>query len=104
MRARAGIVLLVAGLSSCRPSAPEPAAQPTSLATGAITRGTVAGAPGTARLGEDGFITIDRNIAVERLANRAEGLEQSWAFASRPSGEGDLEIRVAVGGQTFRGE
>ena len=47
--------------------------------------------------------TIDRGAVVERLLPRAKGLEQTWTFAERPAGDGDLVVRVAATGAEFVG-
>lgn len=52
---------------------------------------------------DDGAVAIDRGAVVEWLENRDNGVEQAWTFAEPPAGRGDLEVRVAVAGQTFTG-
>ena len=47
--------------------------------------------------------TIDRGAVVERFVPRTDGVEQTWTFAERPAGEGDLVVRVAVPGAEFVG-
>lgn len=77
---------------------------PMRLETSGIRRG--GGAPASAgevRQAGDG-LEIPRGEAVERIVRGDDGLEQSWGFASRPSGEGDLEVRVRVRGQRYAGE
>ena len=41
------------------------------------------------------------NVA-EQFDNRPSGAEQSWRFASRPHGTGDLEVRVAASGMRYK--
>ena len=47
--------------------------------------------------------TIDRGTVVERLIPRGKGVEQTWTFAHRPVGEGDLVVRVAAPGSEYVG-
>jgi hypothetical protein len=49
-------------------------------------------------------LDIDRGVAIEHLRNTREGLEQSWMFASRPSGNGDMVIRVRAAGLSHSGD
>jgi MYXO-CTERM domain-containing protein len=51
----------------------------------------------------DGAVTLQRGGAVERYRVTREGAEQSWAFAERPVGVGDLTVRVRVTGLAYRG-
>ena len=51
----------------------------------------------------DGAVTLQRGGAVERFRVTREGAEQSWAFAERPVGDGDLTVRVRVTGLAYRG-
>jgi hypothetical protein len=51
----------------------------------------------------DGALFIDRGALEEEIRNHTDGVEQSWHFAERPAGEGDLEVRVAVDGMAHRG-
>ncbi|NLH47224.1 MAG: hypothetical protein GX444_01330 [Myxococcales bacterium] len=53
--------------------------------------------------GEKQSLALRRGAATEGLSNRAEGLEQSWSFATPPPGSGDLRVEVRVSGQTFAG-
>ena len=56
------------------------------------------------RVQKDGHLEIDHGTAVEHLTNSGEGLEQSFRFASRPEGHGELALRIAVGGATYAGK
>ncbi len=47
---------------------------------------------------EDGSLAIEHGALRELLENRAEGIEQSWAFATEPAGRGDLRVRVRLEG------
>ncbi|HEV8162852.1 MAG TPA: hypothetical protein VGR74_00045, partial [Actinomycetota bacterium] len=51
----------------------------------------------------DGSVVIRRGEVVESLRNVEEGVEQSWTFATRPAGGGDLEVRVALDGYRYAG-
>ena len=55
------------------------------------------------RVEDDGGLALDRGGLVERLQNSAAGVEQSWAFASKPAGAGDLVVRVRASGQRYAG-
>lgn len=46
----------------------------------------------------DGHLTLARVDHVEHLRNQGEGVSQSWTFEQRPTGTGDLRVRVAVEG------
>lgn len=54
-----------------------------------------------ARIEVDGSSSIVRRGAIERVHNIDRGVEQSWMFAERPPGEGDLTVRVAVAGHEY---
>ena len=71
--------------------------------TGAIVRedGTVLGGAGAASANSDGAVEITRGQAVEVLANREDGIQQSWKFAQAPEGTGDLTVEVQISGQRF---
>lgn len=53
---------------------------------------------GTPVLEADGAITIRRGDVTERIENDEAGVEQSWRFATAPRGDGDLVVRVRLGG------
>ena len=55
------------------------------------------------RVEDQGGLAQDRGALVERLKNSAAGVEQSWAFAAKPAGAGDLVVRVRVTGQRYAG-
>jgi hypothetical protein len=59
---------------------------------------------GVAALNGAGQLEITSGAVVEQLRNAAEGVEQSWQFARRPEGGGDLEVRVALAAGRFAGE
>ncbi len=86
-----------------RKSAPITGA-PVSLATVSIGRGTAVAASGAASVTSDGSLEVARELATEHLRDGAAGLEQSWSFATRPSGSEDLVVRVAFSGETFTSE
>jgi hypothetical protein len=58
------------------------------------------GAMPTARL-DRGHVVRDWELGTEQLTASAEGLEQTWTFARKPVGSGDLEIALNVSGQEF---
>lgn len=76
------------------------------LETGGIVRedGTSLGGGSAVRTNSDGALEITRGAAVEVLANREDGIEQSWRFASAPDGQGDLTVNVQISGQRFAGQ
>ncbi|HNT27906.1 MAG TPA: hypothetical protein PKH10_06990, partial [bacterium] len=73
--------------------------------TGAPVRfETVSLSDGAVTTAQDGHLTIARGAVTEHLRNSEDGVEQSWAFAARPTGTDDLVIRVAVSGMAYIGE
>ncbi len=69
-----------------------------------IARGARVIAPAVAapRVEEDGHLTRDRaDDVVEELRNTELGVEQTWRFAARPAGTGDVSVRIAARGQSF---
>lgn len=58
----------------------------------------------SAMVRDDATLAISRGAVVEHLENQEEGVEQSFEFAARPNGTGDLEVKMAVTGETFVGE
>ncbi|GAO01525.1 PxKF domain-containing protein [Anaeromyxobacter sp. PSR-1] len=76
------------------------------LETVQIARGgtPIGGRPSGARADGAGGLSFARGGVVERIENGEAGLEQSWEFAGRPAGGGDLSVRVRVGGAAFRAE
>ncbi len=68
-----------------------------------VARGSVrlTSGDGAGVVDRDGKLSIDRGAVVESLENRAGGVEQSWSFTRRPTGLGDLSVRVAVTGEDF---
>jgi hypothetical protein len=61
----------------------------------------VGGRAAAPRSAADGHLEISRGPAVEHVRNTDAGVEQSWAFAERPTGEGDLTVRVRVTGCAY---
>ena len=49
-------------------------------------------------------VEVARGEAVERIVHGDDGLEQSWRFASKPTGGGDLVVRVRAQGQQYAGQ
>ncbi len=49
-------------------------------------------------------VAWQRDNHTEHLRQTPEGVEQSWEFASKPSGRGDLSVRVHVSGLKYQGE
>ncbi|WP_163866324.1 MYXO-CTERM sorting domain-containing protein [Myxococcus eversor] len=50
---------------------------------------------------EDGGLVLHRGSVRELLRNTEVGVEQSWALAEKPMGEGPLVVRVRARGQRF---
>jgi hypothetical protein len=74
------------------------------LGPAAIARaGASPSAPAAIVAARDHAVEIDRGLAVERLENTAEGLEQSFRFAARPAGQGAVTVRVPVSGMRYAG-
>ena len=74
---------------------------PLVLTTQSIARGSVA-LPSNAHaltLAGDGTLTRGAGAVVEHLQNTSDGLEQSWTFAERPDGVGDVVVRIAARGE-----
>ena len=76
------------------------------LETIAVGRGGASDLTATTapRVTDEGHLAIERGTARESLENTAEGVEQSWTFAARPPGTGDLVVRLRASGETFLGE
>src|SRR5580704_14488657 len=63
----------------------------------ALARGDAGGAATQAPIVDRGKgLAIDRGLAEEQLENTEQGVEQSFRFASRPAGKGDVTVRVPV--------
>ena len=79
--------------------------EPLSIHTVDVRRGTrrLATGRGSARVEDDGSLTLDRGAVKERLQNTSAGVEQSWSLASKPDGAGDLVVRVRVTGHRYSG-
>src|SRR5207249_3868476 len=72
------------------------------LITTRIAVGTTELALGTQPLVRgNGELAIASADVTETLVAHYGDLEQSWDFAARPAAPGDLEIRIAVSGETF---
>lgn len=79
---------------------------PLTLAPARVTRGEAPLPLQPARVAQrpDGTLDLDRGAGVrERLINGEGGVEQSWSFEARPSGEGDLLVEIGVGGLAYSG-
>lgn len=87
-------------------SIPDAEGAPFIAAVEKISRGgaILAGQDGQPAVREDASLGIQRGTVLERLENTEEGVEQSFTFAERPSGSGDVEVRIAVTGEVFVGE
>lgn len=72
----------------------------------AIKRGeqSLHGAASSPSVREDQSLAIAHGTVVEHLENTDAGVEQSFEFATRPVGAGDLEIKIAVSGESFVGK
>ncbi|MBX3270520.1 MAG: hypothetical protein KF729_09680 [Sandaracinaceae bacterium] len=80
------------------------AAQPFVARTRSIERGGERlDAPPARVEAERGQLAIARGAILERIENRADGVEQRWHFERRPEGQGALIVRVAVEGMRHRG-
>ena len=88
-----------------RPAAPPVrVGQAATFETVAILRGQhVLGGRGETRVADDGALVMTRGTLQERLVNSGQGVEQSWAMASRPAGSGDLVVKVKVSGLKYAG-
>jgi hypothetical protein len=53
---------------------------------------------------KDGSLIRSRGPAVERFRNTPDGLEQTWAFSTRPAGKSDLIVRIKVTGLEYLAE
>ena len=73
------------------------------LGAAVVSRAGVVKGGGAVVHERDHRLEIDRGLAVERLENTAEGLEQSFRFAERPRGSGAITVRVPVSGQRYAG-
>jgi hypothetical protein len=72
--------------------------------TASIARGAASANPAApARLDRDGSVVVARGAIVERVRNVDAGVEQAWELARAPDGDGDLVVRVAVGGADYAG-
>ncbi|MDI3285210.1 hypothetical protein [Polyangium sp. 15x6] len=61
------------------------------------------GAP-SPRVAADGHLSIARGAVEEHLRNAEGGVELSYSFAERPTGAGDLVVRIEVSGMAPSGE
>ena len=78
---------------------------PLQVRTASVSRGGRPLAEGlAAAVRTDGALALERGAVVEVLRNGDEGLEQRWELESRPEGQGDLEVRVALAGLEYAGE
>ncbi|MFT3764548.1 MAG: hypothetical protein QM820_03380 [Minicystis sp.] len=90
---------------SFTPAAEEGTGAPVRFTTTAIGRGADLRAPSpfAARVEQDGHLAVARGAAIEHLKNEEDGVEQSFAFADRPEGKGDLVVRIRVEGEAWAG-
>lgn len=74
---------------------------PLRLSATVVTRGSrvLTDEKPVAQRDADGAMQLVRGFVVEHLANSEQGLTQSWEFAQRPEGHGDLVVRVPVDGR-----
>lgn len=97
---RAGTASAVA-----RPPLADDRGTPLSLETTRVARGSLvlasAARPASSFLESDGTVTLTRGEVTERIANDADGVEQSWRFDRLPSGSGDLVVHVRAGGERY---
>ncbi|MFT3775395.1 MAG: MYXO-CTERM sorting domain-containing protein [Minicystis sp.] len=79
---------------------------PARFETAYVGRGgaRLATAKGEGRIEQDGHLAIVRGAVTEHLQNDEDGVEQSFAFAEEPAGNGDVEVHVRVTGQDYAGE
>jgi MYXO-CTERM domain-containing protein len=85
---------------------PDPRLTPAlELETTAVQRGAWTGqrrvADARPKQADARTLQISRSGTVEEIENEGDGIEQRWAFAERPSGVGDLQVRVRASGLTF---
>lgn len=100
-------VLKVWPVNGSRAESPEDTdTLPFVAAVESITRGEQHLESGTpaAAVREDQTLAITRGTVVEHLENNEEGVEQSFEFAARPAGRGDIEVKMAVSGESFAGK
>ncbi|WP_284721215.1 hypothetical protein [Polyangium sorediatum] len=74
----------------------------TSIERGGVSLQSARGA--RADLDPSARVAITHGDVVEHLENTEQGVEQSFSFATKPEGRGDLEVRIAVSGETFAKE
>jgi hypothetical protein len=79
--------------------------EPARFLTASIGRGADrhAPAPFAAHVEKDGHLAVARGEAVEHLRNDEDGVEQSFTFADRPAGHGDVVVRLGVTGEDYAG-
>lgn len=82
----------------------ERAGQPVAFATVAFGRDSAftVGPARETQLEPGGRVRLDRDGWSEQFRATSRGVEQSWTLAERPSGLGDLIVRVGVSGAAFR--
>lgn len=78
-------------------------AAPLQVRTASVSREAKPALAPQPTLGKDGALEVARAAVTERLENNEHGLEQSWRFAARPAGTGDLVVRLAVSGEPYAG-
>ncbi len=50
-----------------------------------------------------GAARLTRGAVIERFQNSEHGSEQTWSFAAKPDGDGDLRVRMKVEGLAYAG-
>jgi len=79
-------------------------AQPTaSFSVARIGRGDTHAATSDGPSVRGQALVVERGVAQERLEMSPAGLEQSWSFAQRPAGRGDVEVRLTTAGMRVQG-
>lgn len=78
---------------------------PLYLETQSVKRGggEISAAVRAPQVKKDGTLAFNRGGFTEHLRNSQGGVEQSWTFAKRPQGSGDLVVRIMVSGQRYLG-
>jgi hypothetical protein len=76
------------------------------VATTSVARGRarLSGPATSGRVLDDGSVRFARGAVEERLQNSGDGVEQSFGFAARPAGAGDLSVSLHVRGLRYAGE
>jgi len=77
---------------------------PTTFETLTVERGgsPLALSAGRGHTTTDGSWIIERGSVVEHLRQMERGVEQSWNFARKPAGRGELAVHIRVTGQKYK--